>query len=118
MAGKARKHSQRDPRRVRDPIPVAPLRERVMEVMEERELTWLDVAAWCGMVDRRGKADTTRLRRRLGLVAESYGTKPNGRTYGGTKTEVISAPIAAAICRAVGVAPVEIRDPETGESIL
>lgn len=114
---KAHKRRRRDPRRVHDPIMVAPLRERVLRVMEEQKLNWCDLANWCGMVDSRGRADTTRLQRRLGVVGESN-YRRNGQVYGGTKAEVISYPVAAAICRAIGIEPVEIRDPQTGEPIL
>jgi hypothetical protein len=120
---KAHKRPPRVSRKVVDPIPVEPLRERVLQVMEERELTWKDLATWCGWVDEHGRVDTTRLQRRLGLKAESRyrkrgKTKLNGELYGGTKTEFISYPIAAAICKAVGIEPVEVRDPVTGEPIL
>ena len=115
---KAHKRSRRDPRRVKDPIPVGPVREKVLEAMEAQGFSWSDLVVWVGWEDSRGKPDTTRLKRRLGLQPESPARKPNGYVYGGTTAEFISAPIAASILRAAGVAPVEVRCPVSGEALL
>lgn len=106
--------------RVRDPIPVAPLRDKVSELMAEG-LTISDVARQLGWVNGT-QPDTSRLQRRLGLKPDSKNIKTlkdgTRKTYSQEPHGFINYDRAVELCRALGCDPVDIRDPETGEPIL
>jgi hypothetical protein len=124
---KARKRPPRNARRrngrgVVDPVPVGPIRDMVLEMIEDG-VSYAEVCARIGWVDPSGKADTTRLQRRLGLRRESGNRKTlkNGeiRVYGGGPPHgLIAYERAVEICRGLGRDPVDVRDPVTGESLL
>lgn len=82
----------------------APIRAAIEEVVASGRRTWSDIAINAGMTNRRPKrgaieehADTTRLKRRLGM-------KPDG--YGRTQTQ-LRLGIALSIIEAAGLDPVD-----------
>lgn len=108
--------------RVKDPVPVGPLRDKALELIADG-WSYADICRQLGWMDRQGKADTTRLQRRLGLRLESptRRTLKNGQTksYGGDALHgFISYERAVEVARALGLDPVDVKDPVTGESLL
>lgn len=76
------------------------LREVALEVMAAKGLTLSDVAVGCGRVRRNGSAETTWLKRRLGIDSEPRGSAPS---------RWIHTDVLALIARdGLGVAPMDV----------
>lgn len=105
--------------RVKDPIPVGPIRDEYLRRKEAGELTPYEVATNAGVgrtKNGRWQPDTSWVERRLGLRSESRQRK-NGKMYQARPHDLINHDIAVRIVRAMGMAPVDIRD-EDGEALL
>lgn len=50
-------------------VPVAPIRKAVLEYLRHEKMSYAELARRLGWIDKRGKADTSRLLRMLGLRA-------------------------------------------------
>lgn len=88
-----------------DRVPVAPLAEAVARMQDEQELSLSEICRNLGWVKANGKADTTRLQRRLGRM--SCMSTHNGKMYRGIQ-RTINYDLASQIAKAAGIDPVDV----------
>jgi hypothetical protein len=87
----------------RDAVAVAPLRDYYLRGVERGEFTAVDIAQRLGWVSRNGYGDSTRVQRALGVMPES-----NGRSRQPRFREHMRYDMAAKLCRALGMDPVDV----------
>lgn len=93
--------------RVKDPVDVRPIRVEVQRVLATGQASLSEIAERAGYVDSHsGRADTSRLQRRLGLKPESPSIS-NGVVYDVLPKDVIGYKHAVAIVRAIDGWPVD-----------
>lgn len=81
-------------------IPVEPFRDAALEVVESGRMTWSDICKAMGWISRKGFADTTRLKRVLGITAQS---RPEGAPF----NRSIKYDTACRVVRGIGADPVD-----------
>lgn len=86
-------------------VPVAPLAEAIARMQDEQDLSLSEICRNLGWVKSNGKADTSRLQRRLGKM--SCMSTHNGKMYRGIQ-RTISYELAARIAKAAGIDPVDV----------
>jgi hypothetical protein len=91
-----------------DRVPVAPIRDAVLEALQRGELeSFSELALLMGYPKRGGGGDTSRVRRMLGLMKPWGGHRPGGGAYAPRFNDSIGYENAVAIVRAIGRMPVE-----------
>lgn len=88
-----------------DRVPVAPLAEAIARMQDEQNLSLSEICRNLGWVKTNGKADTTRLQRRLGRMS-CMSTK-NGKVYRGNQQN-INYDLATKIAKAAGIDPIDV----------
>ena len=87
-------------------VPNGPIAQAALRKVESGEMTWSDICRSLGWVDKNNGADTSRLRRRLGLVGQTKGggsrNRKELRLMTGMRYET-----AVEIVRALGLDPVD-----------
>jgi len=86
-------------------IPVKPLADAVARMQLEQDLSLSEICRNLGWVKDNGKADTTRLQRRLGRM--SCMSTHNGKMYRSTQ-KTIGYDLASRIAKAAGIDPVDV----------
>ncbi len=99
-----------EPRRASGWIPNAPFRARAEQLLAQG-YTLSELCVRGGLVDRRGRPQTTSLERALGMKPEAP-TIRKGRRYGGTSIRRTVGPdMVGKLCRALDMDPHEVEPP-------